>query len=456
MNCRDDRDRGARALGAGARAPRRDVVDGSWSPWLDSGVLSVAEKARSPFTPGQPAISDLFVGRQTEIDRLMTRGAGQTAHGRPTFFLLEGEYGIGKSSLAQYCLRKAEQQYDLVPVYASLAGLKDLQGVAQAVLRGLTNAARAKEARWQAVQSGLARFVKSITLFGVEFDVEALKQASPGFADVEGFLTLLGDVMRRLGEKAGVKGLCLVLDEINGIASQPQFAHFLKGVVDTNAFRSPSVPVMLVLCGTQERRRELIASHEPVGRIFDVVQIEPLSDRESGDFFRRAFASVGVKVDDDAIAVFVKHSAGQPRIMHLIGDQAFWRDEDGSIDAVEATTAVLHAADELGRKYVNPQIMDACRSKDYRSILAKIGRLDPTTDRFDKQHVAAGLSKDEQRKFPNFLQRMKDLNVLRSGDARGEYVFNTRLVRTALWLFALSAAGPGDADAVRTAPPGSP
>lgn len=34
----------------------------------------------------------------------------------------------------------------------------------------------------------------------------------------------------------------------------------------------------------------------------------------------------------------------------------------------------------------------------------------------------------------NFLQKMKKLNVMRSGDAAGEYVFNVRMVRLYLWL----------------------
>ena len=43
----------------------------------------------------------------------------------------------------------------------------------------------------------------------------------------------------------------------------------------------------------------------------------------------------------------------------------------------------------------------------------------------------------EKKKFNNFLQEMKSLNVLRSGDVPGEYIFNVRMVRLYIWLQSL-------------------
>jgi len=43
----------------------------------------------------------------------------------------------------------------------------------------------------------------------------------------------------------------------------------------------------------------------------------------------------------------------------------------------------------------------------------------------------------EKKKFNNFLQEMKSLNVLRSGAVPGEYIFNVRMVRLYIWLQSL-------------------
>ena len=53
---------------------------------------------------------------------------------------------------------------------------------------------------------------------------------------------------------------------------------------------------------------------------------------------------------------------------------------------------------------------------------------------FIKADVATGLTETEQKKFNNFLQKMKTLNVLRSGEVKGEYVFNSRMVHLYIWL----------------------
>jgi hypothetical protein len=59
---------------------------------------------------------------------------------------------------------------------------------------------------------------------------------------------------------------------------------------------------------------------------------------------------------------------------------------------------------------------------------------------FNKRQVEEGLTETEKRKFNNFLQKMKTLKVLRSGDVRGEYVFNLRMVRLYIWLQSLPAS----------------
>jgi hypothetical protein len=180
----------------------------------------------------------------------------------------------------------------------------------------------------------------------------------------------------------------------------------------------------------------MIRHHQPIDRIFDVVGVEPMNTVEMEDFFARAFASVQTKVEPAAIRVMTEYSAGFPKIMHLVGDAAFWLDQDNVISQNDALNAVVVAAEEVGKKYVDQQVYRALRSRDYHSILGKIAKtgLDMS---FQKAQIEKGLTDAEKRKFNNFLQRMKRLNVLRSGDVRGEYLFNVRMVRLYIWLDSL-------------------
>jgi len=91
---------------------------------------------------------------------------------------------------------------------------------------------------------------------------------------------------------------------------------------------------------------------------------------------------------------------------------------------------------------VDKQVYAALRSADYRSILAKIARMGPDSMSFSKSEVASGLTETEKKKFNNFLQKMKTLKVLRSGEVQGEYVFNMRMVRLYIWLQSLQKHNP--------------
>ena len=120
--------------------------------------------------------------------------------------------------------------------------------------------------------------------------------------------------------------------------------------------------------------------------------------------------------------------------MHVIGEQAFWLDKDNKIDRNDAVMAVVQAVKEIGRKFVDQQIYKALRSPAYHSILTMLG--EKVFDlSFKKASVEKGLSTDEKKKFNNFLQRMKKLNVLRSGEEMGEYIFTSKMLQLYCCMF---------------------
>jgi len=153
-----------------------------------------------------------------------------------------------------------------------------------------------------------------------------------------------------------------------------------------------------------------------------------MNESEMKDFFSRTFGSVRIRVSDEALPLLCRYSAGFPKIMHVVGDNIFWIDEDGIVDKSDAVRGIVDAAGDIGRKFVDQQVYNALRSKDYHSILAKISK-EKLDLAFRKCDIEKGLSENEKKKLNNFLQRMKKLKVLRSGEEKGEWVFLSRLVR---------------------------
>jgi len=66
----------------------------------------------------------------------------------------------------------------------------------------------------------------------------------------------------------------------------------------------------------------------------------------------------------------------------------------------------------------------------------------PDSMSFRKSAVVKGLTDSQKGKSNNFIQKMKKLNVIRSGDVKGEYVFNLRMARLYIWLQSLQSEKP--------------
>jgi hypothetical protein len=391
-------------------------------------------KGKSPFYPGQPVPVELFVGRAAQIDKIMNRGVRQVAEGKPVCIYVQGEYGIGKSSIAGFTQSLAEKDYGLHGIYATLGGAKDIVDIAKVILEATLRSGAFDPKKSDIIRNWLAKYIGKQQLFGFTVNAEALKKDAPNLSTPFGMLGFLTETKKRL-EDMGVKGFFLILDEINGITADPQFSHFIKGLIDTNALSKEPLPLLLMLCGVEERRREMIQKHQPIERYFDIIDIDNMTKEEMEEFFKRAFESVKMIVKPNGMVLLTHYSAGFPKIMHLVGDAAFWTDKDGVIDEGDALIAVLDAADDVGKKYVDLQVYKALRSEDYHSILHKIARMGgPTSMKFKKSEIAAGLKETEKGKLNNFLQKMKNLKAIRSGDIAGEYIFNNRMVRLYIWL----------------------
>jgi len=387
-------------------------------------------KDRSPFSPGRPVPLELFVGRQQEISQIL-RAAGQVAAGKQENVFVTGEYGIGKSSLAAYVRFIAEKDHRLAGFHVFLGGAADVEDMAAHVISRMVEQVY-RDTTFEKMKEFLRKYVQELTIFGAKVNLEAVRKDAPAVA--HNFLPFLRQAYGCLRDDW--KGLMLILDDLNGITATPRFAHLLKSVVDEIATSGHSLPLLLVLTGVPERREEILQHQRSVERIFDIAEILPLFDESVREFFQRAFASVDMQIDADALEMLARYSGGLPKLMHELGDATFWMAKSATVTRQDAFLGVVRAADNVGHKYFDP-VRRALRSEDYRSILKKIGgqvSLHDFDTSFLRKTVAQGLTEAEKGKLDNFLQRMKRLSALRPGEKPGEWVFPNRLIRVYLWM----------------------
>ncbi len=383
-------------------------------------------KEQSPFSPGLPVPIEYFVGRMDEIMRI-ERALAQAATGVNKNLFITGERGIGKSSLAIFTTFKAERDFQFLTAHCLLGSTKTVQDVCATIFKQLLQAA-SSGGRLEKIRGVFGKYISSIDVFGVT--VELAKDSQTQEVLVSNFLPLLRQVHDNLRDDR--KGLCLVLDDLNGITGQPELALFLKSLVDgIAADYHEKLPLLLVLVGTPERMDDM-RSHQPsISRIFEVVELSLMSDDESSRFFERAFSSVGHVIEPLASEIMVKYCGGFPVLLHEVGDAVFWEDRDANVTSGDALFGVGVAAENIGRKYLDRQVYQAIKSKLYRSLLRKIIAHRPVMS--SEAHTTItremlGKASDAEKKnFENFIQKMKKLGVLKDSEERGKYVFTNEL-----------------------------
>ena len=380
----------------------------------------------SPFRPGQPVPAELFVGRRDAIERL--RGLVRAA-GRGVFKVgfITGERGIGKSSLASFVRRLCERDGDVTGCHVYLGGVRDLHEMAGRIFDRLLKDSIDRPWHRQVLEFFGDR-VRKIGLFGVS--VELALSGDDLRAIAGNFTRSVRELLKRLTPRAS---LLLILDDVNGLASSADFAHWLKSIVDDVATSEP-MRLCILLVGLEERRQDLIGNQPSLARIFDLVDIVPWRNAEVEQFYRASFAAGNAVVSAADLNFMVRYTGGLPVLAHEIGD-AVWRTATAqTIARKELVAGIVRAAGIVGRKLLEPQIFQAIQSDRYRSILRKMAD-QPARMTFQRGDLAARLAPAERQVLDNFLRRMRKLGAVQlDPEARGGYRFPNRLHALYFWL----------------------
>ncbi|MDE2730290.1 MAG: ATP-binding protein [Bacteroidota bacterium] len=374
----------------------------------------------SPFRPGQETPLELFTGREKEIERLvgMVRAASQ---GQLRVGFITGERGIGKSSLASFVHRLAETKEGIVGCHALLGDVADLSGMLSKVFNSILEESIQKP--WhERVRNFFGDRVREVGIFGITLKLDLKSHDLDQLA-----MDFVPTIRKYLDTvKAQRKALLLILDDINGLAGSAKFANWFKSTVDQIAISRYRLPMCILMVGLEERRQELIKSQPSLARVFDLIDVAPWSDEEVSRFYRNAFESVGGTVFGTELKRLIEYTGGLPVLAHEIGHAVWLTASSKVISGEDVLKGILIAADEIGKKFLYPQVFQVIRSERYRSILWKIS--DSPRQSFRRSAILSQLAEGEKKAFDRFLRRMKSLGALQSDPlVRGGYNFPTRL-----------------------------
>lgn len=395
------------------------------------------DTADSPFRPDQSVSPAHFTGRKKELTQLTDLARRATKHKILSMSFVSGERGVGKSTLVANVRDVLESEHGIIGAHVNLSGVKTVEDAVATIYEGIVKDNFNRQ-WWKKIRGAFGDVSNvSFSLFGggvnFNFPTERRKQAVAGFADD------LRELIQKMGR--GCKGLFLALDDINGLAANPDFANWLKGLIDSEATNRRALPVAIVLAGLAERRQEMIDNNESVNRIFlELVDLQPWSLEETVDFFRRSFKQAGAVVEEKGIKYIAQSVGGLPVLAHEVG-HAVWQTADTTnIKFNDMFAGLLSAADVVGKKWLNKNVIDALKSEKYLSVLSDITIMGDIMENtpLSRQEMLREIPHIDVPNLDNFLNRMKKLGALiPAPNQPGVYHFPNLLYRFCFLLSSL-------------------
>jgi len=388
----------------------------------------------------------MFVGREDEITTI-ERCLFQSRHGNPQHFLVQGERGIGKSSLLLYVEALANGadvgpfKLNFLTVPIDIGGCSTQLDIVRKMGRGLKQAI--------ADRHGLAENAKTFwdwltnwEVLGVRYNKATNQDLLDPEEIAEDLVTALSKFCLQIGDS--LDGVLFLIDEADRPGADAGLGALLKFLTERLTRRDCN-RVAFGLAGLPTVMSRLRESHDSSPRLFHTLLLEPLEMEERKEVVRIGLNEANnrnattTSITPDALIFLAELSEGYPNFVQQFAYCAFDHDKDNEIDEADVDEGAFEAGGaiaQLGDKYFNEMYHARISSEDYRRVL------DAMADYGDgwvgrKQIIAeSGVSESS---VTNALQTLKGKNIILSDESRrGFYRLPTNSF--AAWINAIRSA----------------
>jgi hypothetical protein len=399
----------------------------------------------NPFRPGSVISPGMFVGRIEEIEAV-EQSLLQTRDGNPQHFIIEGERGIGKSSLCLWVdyLAKGDITYDgqhrlsFVIVNIELNAAMGYDDIVDAIFGELKRQISSREALLEACKKAWD-FLSRFQIAGVKYDRPQSQAANSQRLD-----ELTEVLVNLINESAGaVEGVLILIDEADRPAGDAHLGQLCKLLTERLSKRRCE-KVCIGLSGLPDLIYKLKESHESSLRIFNILELKPLEFAERMLVIDKGLEQANkssdqdIAIDDDAKRLIANLSEGYPHFLQEFAHCSFATDTDNKIDTSDVLSGTFSehgALNQLGRKYFADLYIDQIGSEDYRRVL--IAMADHMDEWVGRQIIIAK-SGVKETIVSNALSALKERKIiLVNPRSRGEYRLPTRSF--AVWIKAREA-----------------
>jgi hypothetical protein len=332
----------------------------------------------NPFRPGKVVSPGMFSGRYDEIQS-MERGLFQTKHGNPQHFLIEGERGIGKTSLLLYMdwVAKGEidgisnSKFNFMVLNLELREGMSADDIADTILESLKREIAGRE-RLKELCKSAWDFLKGFEVAGVAYNS---KTADVSLVKLDEITNILVEVIEK--SKEDLDGIVILIDEADRPSTDAKLGEFCK-LLTERLSRRKCEKVSLVLAGLPSLTGKIRESHQSAPRVFQIISLETLEPKECvkvielGLDLAEQANKFRTQITPEASKALANLAEGYPHFIQEFCFCAFERDTDNNIDIDDVMAGAFSdngALEQLGQKYYAGMYIDQIGSDDYRKVL---------------------------------------------------------------------------------------
>lgn len=337
----------------------------------------------NPFTPNSPAPKGMFIGRTFEI-RTIDKALLQTKNSNPTHLLLLGERGIGKTSLLNVAQTFArgefewdDQKHNFLSVRLAIEENMNLADFA-ITLRTAIEREINKENKEIAWFKNAWDFLSKFEAMGVSYRRD--ESNANNIQLIQKFTYSLMDTIKALKDPKIItqkEGLVILLDEVDKAAEELHLGSLLKNISETAASEGCN-NLLFILTGLPPVRDILIKSHESSLRLFQELNLPPLSKQETIEVIERGLkdheekTGQKITIDSEAHTALHTYSEGYPHFVQQLGYSVFEANEDNIISELDVKNGFFgaHGALEtIGDRYYVKAFYKDINADSQREVL---------------------------------------------------------------------------------------
>jgi len=377
----------------------------------------------------------MFSGRYGEISTIQ-QSLTQTKHGNPNHFLLEGERGIGKSSLLLFLKHMAvgnlSESFNFIPVYIELNGATSFIDIVQRIQSSLKSELLKRQ--------DIKEYAKVVWDFATNWEVLGVKydKNKDKAEDRYQLLQNLADSFVKIldGVKGNLDGILILIDEADKPSEEAGLGEFIKLLTERLTFGNVE-NVLIGLAGLPSTMAKLKASHESSPRVFQTLSLQPLTGDESGHVIDLGLQEANekngfeTKITEEAKNLIVTLAEGYPHFLQQFAYSAFEADTDNNItteDVIGGAFKDNGALDQLGRKFFSDLYFNQINSDEYRKVLNTMAQF---SDGWVSRAQIIESSGLPTHTVANALKALKERNIILASDGqRGQYKLPTKSFAT--------------------------